>query len=248
MARDQVAVRELHEIGEFAAVHRLFDAIWRPDPANPPVTVELLRVFSHAGGYVAGAFEGGELVGASVGILASGNSLHSHVTGAVPGRGIGYALKSHQRQWCLERGIDRVTWTYDPLVRRNAHFNLTKLGARPVEYVESFYGEMADAINEGDESDRLVVEWLLKEEVAPAGRYDGAVALREVDGRPVRQAADGPVVLVGTPADIEALRRRDRDASRAWRHAMREVLGGLMARDGRVTDFTEIGEYVVRGG
>ncbi|WP_344841200.1 hypothetical protein [Nonomuraea dietziae] len=82
-----MTVRELHEIGEFADVRSLFDAIWRPDPANPPVTVELMRVFSHAGGYVAGAYEDGELVGACVGLLASGNSLHSHVTGAVPGRG-----------------------------------------------------------------------------------------------------------------------------------------------------------------
>ncbi|MEU4327725.1 GNAT family N-acetyltransferase [Nonomuraea dietziae] len=248
MEGDRVTVRELHEIGEFADVRRLFDAIWRPDPANPPVTVELMRVFSHAGGYVAGAYEDGELVGACVGLLASGDSLHSHVTGAVPGRGVGHALKSHQRRWCLERGIDRVTWTYDPLVRRNAYFNIAKLGARPFEYVENFYGRMADAINEGDESDRLVVEWLLKEEVVARRPDEGVAALLEVGGRPVREPAHGPVVLVGTPADIETLRRLDPGAGRAWRHAMREVLGGLMAGGGQVTGFTKKGDYVVSAG
>ncbi|MFE3452159.1 GNAT family N-acetyltransferase [Nonomuraea sp. NPDC059194] len=245
MTKAQVVVRELHRIDEFAEVFRLFDEIWRPDPANPPVTVELMRVFSHTGGYVAGAYEGERLVGASVGLLAAGNALHSHVTGAEPGRGIGHALKRHQRAWCAERGIDHITWTFDPLVRRNAHFNLAKLGARPVEYVENFYGAMADAINEGDESDRLVVEWPVKEQEAPHVPYEGVVALEEEDGLPVRGQVKGPVALVGTPADIEALRRRDPSAAMAWRLAMREVLGGLMADGGRVTTFTEKGEYVV---
>ncbi|MFD1933819.1 MULTISPECIES: GNAT family N-acetyltransferase [Nonomuraea] len=245
MTKAQVVVRELRQIGEFADVFRLFDEIWHPAPANPPVTVELMRVFSHTGGYVAGAYEGGRLVGASVGILAKDNTLHSHVTGAAPGRGVGHALKTHQRAWCAERGIDRITWTFDPLVRRNAHFNLAKLGARAIEYVEGFYGAMADAINEGDESDRLVVEWLVKEQDAPAVPYEGVVALEEEDRLPVRGQVKGPVALVGTPADIEALRHEDPSAAMAWRLAMREVLGGLMADGGRVADFTKNGEYVV---
>ncbi|MET9336366.1 GNAT family N-acetyltransferase [Nonomuraea sp. NPDC003804] len=246
MTTVQVEVRELHRIDEFADVFRLFDEIWHPDPANPPVTVELMRVLSHTGSYVAGAYEGDRLVGASVGILAAGNTLHSHVTGAAQGgRGIGQALKAHQRDWCARRGIDRITWTFDPLVRRNAYFNLAKLGARPVEYVENFYGPMADAINEGDESDRLVVEWPVKERAPAREPYEGVVALEEEDRLPVRGAVKGPVALVGTPADIEALRREDPSAAVAWRLAMREVLGGLMAEGGQVVAFTGNGEYVV---
>ncbi|MEV1175825.1 GNAT family N-acetyltransferase, partial [Nonomuraea sp. NPDC049784] len=154
-----VVIRELREIDEFKEVYRLFDGIWHPEPHNPPVTVELMIGFAHTGNYVAGAYEGGALVGASVGFRGAGRTLHSHVTGAVIGRGIGYALKSHQRAWCLERGLDRITWTFDPLVRRNARFNLAKLGAMPEEYLEDFYGDMADAINEGDASDRLLAVW-----------------------------------------------------------------------------------------
>lgn len=242
-------IRELHEVAEFREAYRLFDGIWRPAPGNPPVPVELMIAFAHAGGYVAGAYEDGRLVGASVGFLAAGRALHSHVTGALPGLGAGYALKLHQREWCRRHGLERITWTFDPLVRRNAWFNLAKLGALPEAYLESFYGVMADAINEGDDSDRLLAAWHVD---APLG---GVVAepypsvLREEEGgRPVAEPTGEPVVLVGTPYDIEALRGRDPGAGRAWRLAMREVLGGLMAAGGRVTGFTAGGAYVVERG
>ncbi|WP_344926005.1 hypothetical protein, partial [Streptosporangium carneum] len=174
-----VRVTELFEIDDFVRVYRLFDEIWRSEPGNAPISVEMMRALSHTGNYVAGAYRQERLVGASVAFLAApaGRVLHSHVTGAVThtvthtvadtvtgaatGRGVGFALKQHQRAWALQRGLERVTWTYDPLVRRNAHFNLTKLGARPVEYLPSFYGAMDDVINAGDESDRLLVSWPL---------------------------------------------------------------------------------------
>ncbi|MEU4226150.1 GNAT family N-acetyltransferase [Nonomuraea sp. NPDC026600] len=240
-----VTIRELREVHEFEDVYRLYDDIWHPDPRNAPVPVELMIAFAHAGGYVAGAYEGDRLVGASVGFRAADRTLHSHVTGAAIGRGIGYALKLHQRAWCLERGLVRVTWTFDPLVRRNARFNLVKLGARPERYLEDFYGVMADAINEGDASDRLLAVWRLTEPPpeAAAGPYTWGV---DVDGaRPVVGRTDGVVVLVETPYDIETLRREDPEAARAWRLVVREVLGGLMGSGARVTGFTEDGEYVL---
>ncbi|MFI6292077.1 GNAT family N-acetyltransferase [Nonomuraea sp. NPDC050790] len=238
-------LRELHDQDEFAGLYRLFDDIWRPEPGNPPVTVELMKVFSHTGGYVAGAFRDGELVGGSVGILAAGGTLHSHVTGALPGQGIGMPLKLHQREWALERGITRITWTFDPLVRRNARFNLVKLGARPEEYLEDFYGVMGDAINEGDRSDRLLAVWRLEETAAPYLVERATAGVAERDGLPVVGSVDGPVVLVATPRDIETLRRENPEAGRAWRTAVREVLGGLMGAGARVVAFTDRGEYVL---
>ncbi|WP_241682876.1 hypothetical protein [Actinomadura sp. J1-007] len=90
-------------------------------------------------------------------------------------------------------GLSRITWTFDPLVRRNAHFNLVKLGARPEEYLPSFYGAVEDSINGGDETDRVLAVWPLNDArvvAAVEGRReavpDGAVALGERDGRPVR--------------------------------------------------------------
>lgn len=247
-AKSGVTIRELHEIDEFERVHRLFDEIWRPDPGNAPVSVELMIGFAHTGNYVTGAFEGAVLVGASVGFRAAGPALHSHVTGAAIGRGIGYALKLHQRAWCLERGIDKITWTYDPLVRRNARFNLVKLGARPEAYLRDFYGVMADAINVGDSSDRLLTAWRLDETpiAARALPADGFPRVLEDGGEgPVERPAEGDVLLVGTPRDVERLRREDPEAGRAWRAATRRVLGGLMEAGGRVDGLTAEGDYVV---
>ncbi|TDE32847.1 GNAT family N-acetyltransferase [Nonomuraea mesophila] len=245
-------IRELREIAEFEQVYELFDGIWHPEPRNVSATVELMAGFAHTGNYVAGAFEGDRLVGASVGFRGAGRSLHSHVTGAaVTGRGIGYALKTHQREWCGKNGLDTITWTFDPLVRRNAHFNLVKLGARIERYLLNFYGEMADAINEGDASDRVLAVWPVRE--AAGGSPEPGVATCPVllksgeDGGPVVGTSEADVVLVGTPPDVERLRREDPAAARAWRAAMREVLGGLLDAGGHVVTLTNHGEYVVTG-
>ncbi|MFF4615588.1 GNAT family N-acetyltransferase [Nonomuraea jabiensis] len=263
-----VEVRELHEMAEFEQVDALFDDIWHFGTGAPPITVELMRALAHAGGYVAGAFDGGRLVGGSVGFLAGGDALHSHVTGTAAGRGIGFALKLHQRRWALERGLERITWTYDPLMRRNAHFNLAKLGARPREYLPCFYGVMDDAINGGDESDRLLTVWPLSDARAdglaqadavgrahalaqaeprgPDGLPPGAVvALADVGGRPVAGPVDAGTVLVAVPADIAGLRGADPGTARTWRHAVRDVLGGLMAEGRAVTGFSGKSYYVV---
>ncbi|MGP4098231.1 GNAT family N-acetyltransferase [Nonomuraea sp. KM90] len=253
-----VVIRELREIGEFEQVYRLFDEIWHPRPTNVPVTLELMVGFARTGNYVAGAFSGKTMVGASVGFLARGRALHSHVTGAVVGQGVGYALKLHQRDWCLERGLEKITWTFDPLVRRNARFNLVKLGARPEAYLTDFYGVMADAINEGDASDRLLAVWHIGEgrgEGCPEASGARPVLEEGADGGPVLVGGAAPGgavngqpgarVLVGTPRDVERLRRADPGAAKAWRAAVREVLGGAMEAGGRVVGFTDRGEYVV---
>ncbi|WP_344972744.1 GNAT family N-acetyltransferase [Streptosporangium fragile] len=252
-----MVVRELCSIGEFEDVVRLFDGIWHPSPGSAPVTVEILRALSHAGNYVTGAYRDDRMVGASVGFLAApaGRVLHSHVTGAAAGHGIGFALKLHQRTWALARGLEHITWTYDPLVRRNAHFNLAKLGARPEEYLPSFYGTMDDAINAGDESDRVLAVWRLSEphvlaavrgepyrvEIPP----DAVAGLSDDDGRPVPGRTCARTVLVAVPPDIEALRRADPGAARSWRHAVRDVLGGLLQEGAQVTGFHDRSCYIL---
>ena len=74
---------------------------------------------------------------------------------------MGFALKLHQRAWALSRDVTTITWTFDPLVCRNAYFNVAKLAATPAEYLPDFYGEMDDVINGSDDSDRLLVHWPL---------------------------------------------------------------------------------------
>ncbi|MFE7463944.1 GNAT family N-acetyltransferase [Streptomyces sp. NPDC057499] len=259
--RAGVTIRELHGLDEMHEACRVLDRIWRPDPGRPLITPELLRVFAHCGSYVAGVFQDGRMAGFCLGFLASAG-LHSHIAGVdggIRGRNVGFAVKQHQRAWALERSISTVTWTFDPLISRNAYFNLAKLGAEPSEYLADFYGVMRDEVNAGAETDRLMVRWELAGEHAvasAAGRprvvsADGAGARTVValdaapGGRPVVGRQDGDTVLVKIPAEAEELRRTDPSLAREWRYALREVLGGLMAEGHTVTGFTRDGWYVI---
>ncbi|TFD06439.1 hypothetical protein E3T28_00005 [Cryobacterium sinapicolor] len=108
----------------------------------------------------------GDPIGASLGFLGwtDGIHLHSHMTAVGPGQrggGVGYALKLYQRALCLEHGIADMRWTFDPLIRRNAHFNLVKLGAEVVRFWPDFYGRLDDDITGSDRSDRFEVRWRL---------------------------------------------------------------------------------------
>lgn len=260
-----VTIRHLTELVDLEAVYRLYDGIWRPDPTNPPVTTDLLRALSKAGNYVAGAYDGGRLVGAAVGFFGPPGewSMHSHVTGvsgAVLGRSVGFALKLHQRAWALRHGVSTIAWTFDPLVGRNAYFNLAKLAARPTQYLTNFYGPMNDGINGDGDTDRLLLHWDL---VAPAAvaACAGASASRDAEAERVRGAVvalgrsdrhqpvagtvDGDVLLVAVPPDIETLRRTDPGAAVLWRVAVRDVLAPLMAQGARVAGFDRSGWYVV---
>ncbi|HSA53760.1 MAG TPA: GNAT family N-acetyltransferase, partial [Yinghuangia sp.] len=163
MPPNDLVIRELHELHEFADVYALFDRVWQPEPGEAPVIVEQMHALAHTGNYVVGAYQNGRMVGASVAFLGMpiGEVLHSHVTATDVRRGVGFALKRHQREWALARGLSRITWTYDPLVRRNTYFNIAKLGARPEGYRVNFYGKIDDVINGGDETDRLLMDWRL---------------------------------------------------------------------------------------
>ncbi|MBA2607780.1 MAG: GNAT family N-acetyltransferase, partial [Actinobacteria bacterium] len=159
-ARAGVEVAELSSLDHLRAAADLFVEVWGVRADLGPISPDMLRAFAHSGNYVAGARAGSALVGASVAFLAnagSGYKLHSHITGVTAAglsKGVGFALKIHQRAWAIDRGLPVVSWTFDPLVRRNAYFNLTKLGATANRFLVNFYGEMADSLNAGDESDR----------------------------------------------------------------------------------------------
>lgn len=219
-----MAAPELRELTELADLHELsdlFTVVW--GAAEPLVTGDLLRAMSKAGSYIAGAYVDGRLAGGALGFHAAPSErvLHSHIAAVLPqlaGRRIGLALKQHQRTWALARGITAIEWTYDPLIARNAHFNIVKLGARPVEYLPDFYGPMEDAINGLDESDRILVRW----ELAGPG----------VGAEPVVGA-----VCVEVPGDIEGLRVSDPAAAARWRLQVRSGLAPRMSAGWRVTGF-----------
>jgi predicted GNAT superfamily acetyltransferase len=248
-----IELREVDDFAGFAAVRELFDDIWRPDPGNPHVTTELLRAMTKAGNYLTAAYRGTRMVGACVAFFGPPlqTTMHSHIAGVAPdsaGRGVGYALKLHQRAWALERGVRTISWTFDPLVGRNAYFNLVKLGAVAAEYLPDFYGSMHDGINSGDETDRLLVRWELDSPGPGAVSAPGAVIAvgRGPDGGPVTGSLDGDHLLVAVPADVEALRATDPAQARRWRTAVREALVPLLADGARIVGFDKAGSYVLR--
>ncbi|MCZ2821125.1 GNAT family N-acetyltransferase [Modestobacter sp. VKM Ac-2977] len=267
-AASGVRVAALTDLADLRAVQALFDSIWHPAPDNPPVTVELMRALTKAGNPLFGAYADGQLVGACVAFFAapSGSALHSHVTGVAPSaqrRSVGRALKLHQRAWALQHGLDRISWTFDPLVRRNAWFNLGRLAATPVEYLPDFYGPMADTINASDQSDRLLTCWSLEAPAVvravagqpvdvdlPALLAAGAAAVLTVGpgGRPeARPGTPGVPALIAVPADVETLRARDAALAAEWRVAVRAALGGALTAGARVRGFAREGWYVVDG-
>lgn len=202
------AIRALHELDELRHAARVIGAVWGGDE---PLDAPFLSALAHSGGYVVGLYDDVEMVGASVAWFGppAERSLHSHITGILPGRqgqGLGRAVKEHQRAWALERGVTHITWSFDPLIARNAHFNLAVLGARATEYVENMYGPMDDARNRGDESDRLLASWSIDASAPPPAPID------PVD----------IVATIGVPNDIETLRRTSPIAARAWRLRVRE--------------------------
>lgn len=254
-------IRELTDLTELRKVHTLYRTIWGSGAAAAPVSVEQLRAMSHMGNYLAGAFVDGELVGGCLGFFTAppGHGLHSHIAGVALGarsRNVGYALKLHQRAWALARGLREITWTFDPLVRRNAYFNLVKLGARPREYLVNFYGDLDDSVNAGQGSDRLLVAWdLAAPQVATAcdgrwaeaepGRAASALAVGP-DGAPTPTGTTASVVTVAIPEDVEEMRQQNPALGRAWRTAVREVLHGLMRGGAQVGGFSRGSGYLVQ--
>ena len=254
---DQVTVRELSGIEEMTAASTLWDSIWSRGEAGHEVDPALMVALAHAGGYASAAFvdgggAGSVMVGASLGFWGSPayGALHSHITGVLPtsaGQGVGRAIKLHQRGWVLAHGGTAITWTYDPLVARNAHFNLNRLGARPERYLLDIYGELADDLNRGDPSDRLLVRWYLTDPPVPASDRAAAPLLATQDGLPAVSMSldDHPAtaLTVAVPEDITTLRRQDPATASAWRAAIREALLPLLDRGWAITGFDRVHGY-----
>lgn len=215
----EVTIRALETVEEVFAASAVLSEVWGGDRTGMPPN--LLRALAHSGNYAVGLYDGERMVGASVAFFAAPaqRSMHSHITGVLAGYrslGLGRLLKQHQRDWAFAHGVGHITWTFDPLVARNAHFNLRVLGARITEYLVDHYGAMDDGVNRGDESDRLMVSWAVAEPPVPTP-----------DGGAVR-------AVVEIPDDIGALRRTDPTAAAGWRYRVREELRGHLASGLRI--------------
>lgn len=229
-ATAEVRLAPLVSVEECALIEEVETATWG---AFQLVPREVLRALADSGNVPWGAFEGEALVGFVLGwagVDGAGLHVHSHMLAVLPGRrhgGVGYALKLAQRALALEQGIGVVRWTFDPLVARNAYFNLNKLGAVVDRFERDFYGEMTDVLNRGERSDRGFIRWDLEPDPGPRGVPAPSEAIvvlgRDGDAVGERAVPAGHPVLVEVPPEIGDVRERDADVAGAWRDAIADA-------------------------
>jgi predicted GNAT superfamily acetyltransferase len=176
----QLTYRDLHTLGEFAAVVELEREIWGPGYVEV-VPVPILAIATHRGGILVGAFHGERMIGfvySMPGIKDGRPTQWSHMLGVVErfrSDGVGRELKALQRTRALAMGLDLIEWTYDPMQAMNAHLNFAKLGVVAEEYGENVYGLSGSPLHGGNPTDRFVAEWWIRKERVP---YDPAGAQR----------------------------------------------------------------------
>ena len=283
MMNNNWTIKILDTIAELEMVEDLQRIVW-PGSETDVVPAHLLITTVHNGGFVIGAFPlqngvntGGSLVGFAYGFpgiytTPDGPRLKhcSHQLGVHPeyrGRGLGYKIKRAQWQLVRKQGIDRITWTYDPLLSRNAHLNITRLGAVCSTYRREVYGEMRDGLNLGVASDRFEVDWWVNSQRVnkrlsskARSRLDLAHFLAadaeiinptQVDengwvvpsgsisyGSQSDKTESFPnILLVEIPSDFPGLKDADMQLAKEWRKITRLIFEDLLERGYLVTDF-----------
>ena len=231
-----IDIKRILSLSDQNIVRKIFDKTWAID-SGTEITPNLLQAMIHSGSYLSGAFIFSECVGASLAFPATtgGLHLHSHMTAVLDDyrdQGIGYALKIDQWHWAKNNNYREITWTFDPLVARNAKLNLIKLGVDISAYYPNFYGDMPDALNAGDESDRVMASWKV------VGDRPVAKSVITIPGK-----SD---TLIQIPEDSVAIRSKDISENLKWRHKVRGEFMNAFEKGGKVVGFSGNNEYVVR--
>jgi len=236
MLTGNIEVRHCQGLGEFEACLDLEKRVWGSNDLDV-VPSAMFVVVHETGGQVLGAFDrdaGGQMVGFTLAMAAFRGPLrylHSHMTAVLEpyrDRGIGRLLKQFQRSDALERGVELVEWTFDPLELRNAYFNIERLGVIVRRYLPNIYGITTSPLHGGMPTDRLVAEWWLAS--ARARQCAG-----EAGGAMPAAASRANAVRISIPRDIGELRRSDREAAVRVQAEMREQFQKNFAENLAVT-------------
>jgi chorismate synthase len=229
-----IVVRAVRSHDEYVACVRLQRDTWG-EQFSDAVPASILLVGQKIGGVTAGAFAADELVGFVFGLtgVRDGRLVHwSDMLAVRPeyqNQGIGQRLKQYQREAVRALGVEVMHWTFDPLVARNAHLNLNRLGVDASEYVVDMYGPHTGSDLHAAGTDRFIVSWAVSQATRP--RADES-AWREA---PVAtEGEESPLQRVEIPLDITRLAIED---ARRWRHATRAAFTRLLGSGYRVAGF-----------
>jgi predicted GNAT superfamily acetyltransferase len=273
-------IKIIDEIGEMQYVEQLQRMVWNVSETDI-VPAHLINSAVHNGGLLIGAYVEQNLVGFVFGFpgmypTPDGPRLKHYssmlgVRSDISGHGLGFALKRAQWQMVRHQGIDRITWTYDPLLSRNAWLNITRLGAVCNTYLPNFYGTMDDDLNRGLPSDRFDVDWWVnsprvnlrlsrrrRKHLDLAHFLSGGAviinpAMLDTQGFPHPAAARElqfskglPILLVEIPSDFQAVKAGDLQLALAWRLHTRTIFEQLFGAGYLVTDFVRVTERPLR--
>jgi predicted GNAT superfamily acetyltransferase len=182
---DSIVIRRCHDIEELRRAVALQKEVWNFTDAEL-VPLRLFVVAEKVGGQVLGAFDGTEMVGFALavpGVRGGHSYLHSHMLAVrteYRNGGLGRRIKLFQREEALERGIELIEWTFDPLEIKNAYLNIEKLGAIVRRYTINQYGITTSPLQGGLPTDRLIAEWWLKSRRVERLLANGSVPSQEV--------------------------------------------------------------------
>jgi predicted GNAT superfamily acetyltransferase len=253
--------RVLDTIRDLEDAFALEVTVWGLDPRDA-VPVNMLRALQHAGGAEIGAYDGDQIVGFTLAFPAKIENrwiLWSHMTGVhrdYQGKNIGFELKRQQRDWALANGFDEIRWTFDPLQRGNANFNIHRLGATAENYLVDFYGMMVDEINHANiPSDRVEGVWRLNDPhvvalmkgIQPDEIIQDRPFLLRDRGLPEASSFNESAseYLVQIPGGSLSILPAP-DALLQWRIALRETLTYAFAQGYVAVDFTAANAYLLR--
>jgi predicted GNAT superfamily acetyltransferase len=270
-----VVIRDLETIEDLRKVEQVEQEVWGLlDRDVTPMT--LLIACKEAGSILVGAFDGNAMVGFAFGFpsIERGHlGIHSHMLAVLPQYrdfDLGYKLKLAQRDRALAKGIDVMSWTFDPLQSRNAHFNFAKLGVLSDLYKVDFYGRTSSSVLHQNGTDRLWLTWAMassrveqrvKADQKPRQLPRDAVPVvaSELGGRPAHgdlsTAIASKKASIAIPRDIIGLESRDAAVAWEWRLATRWGFTELRKAGFVVTDYyrstgnsSETGAYLLESG
>ena len=262
-------IRDVEGEPEYHAIEDLQKEAWQFSDLDTVPAATLIAT-QHAGGSVLGAFEGDLMIGFAYAFpaLEDGRaSMHSHMLAVKPeyrNCHAGFYLKLAQRQSALEKGLDEITWTFDPLQSLNAHLNFAKLGVISNRYIPNFYGEATSSpLHSGFGTDRLWVRWLLNSDrvkrrtsldasqragklaldPSEAGAVIGSALIYSESSRPMlgdfsRLSASRCAIEI--PHNINALKEVEPRLGVEWREATRAAFLAALDEGFLAEDFVQI--------